>query len=74
MTLLGDWIALAPWKSRHVLLIDPAGRHQENTITGKRALAADHSTPLIVVWSGQYATTARFVHDDERDALDAALR
>lgn len=60
METLNEWIDIAPWKSRMLLLIDLDSMAQANTLGDKRELLAnanDHR--LIAVWPGQWRTTAR---------------
>lgn len=60
MMPLGEWIDLAPWRSRLLLImrITPDDVECFHTLGGKReALASDGA--LIAVWPGQYSSTAR---------------
>jgi hypothetical protein len=60
MTPLGEWIDLAPWRSRLLLIIRITADGMEgfNTLGGKREALASDGT-LIAVWPGQYSSTAR---------------
>lgn len=62
MEPLGDWVDVAPWKSRHVLLIgvdDLAHPVAALTLADKKHLLAASPHLLAAVWSGQWSTTAR---------------
>lgn len=79
MESLGEWADIAPWKSRQTMLMlieGEEGARSENTITGKRAIVGDcypQGALIIAVWSGQWATTARVVSDEDYLALRQAL-
>lgn len=73
MESLGEWLEIAPWKSRLLLFIDLDTLEQTNTIGGKREIIA-HDNRLLVIWPGQWASTARIVAPDERERLSEALR
>lgn len=72
MEPVGDWIEIAPWKSRQVVLIATDPPTYANTITDKRLLAATPG-PLLVAWAGRWSTSVRQVTDDERETLGSVL-
>lgn len=77
MNTLGDWVRIAPWKSRHVLLIAlTAGvTESSNGVVGKREILADATdeTLLIAAWSGDWSTTARVFDIADRVAVRKSL-
>lgn len=68
----GDWIDVAPWRSRLLLLIWCDGRGQDwqeaRTLGEKRALLARTDGTLLAVWPGEWSTTARLLTSEQRPA------
>jgi hypothetical protein len=57
---LGDWIEVAPWKSKRVTLLDIDGKRQALTLADKRELLVDVApASLWAVWTGQWSSHAR---------------
>lgn len=69
---LGDWIEVAPWKSRLLLLIDLDTKRQAATLGDKRTMLANaEGHRLIAVWPGQWSSSARgFVVGDAEKVAD----
>ena len=62
---------IAPWKSRHVLLIAGSvaeGWEYANTVGDKRLMLSTGG-PLIAVWPGQWSTTARIFGPGDHKAV-----
>lgn len=76
---LGDWIDIAPWKSKLVMLMFvPDDEYAldysaANTVADKRLLLAgsDKGT-VMAVWPGRWSTTARII--TERDVPEVLAR
>ena len=69
---LGDWLDIAPWRNRVVVLIhiDEDGIvTQAHGVGEKRDVLLDPSGAMLVGWNGQWKTDIRIMADDERDAV-----
>jgi len=70
METLGDWIDVAPWKSRLLMLMqvcdDDGALVTASTLGEKRELLANRDGIMVAVWPGEWKTTAReFAPGDE---------
>jgi hypothetical protein len=63
---LGDWLAIAPWKSRLLLLIDVDTMTQAVTIGDKREMLRTGGR-IVAIWPGQWSSSARVVVGQEVD-------
>ena len=69
---LGDWLDVAPWKNRAVVLIHIAEDDavtQAHGVGEKRDLLCDMTGTMLAGWNGQWRTDVRLMTDDERDAV-----
>ena len=60
MEPLRDWIDVAPWRSRKLLLINPTELTQAATLTEKREMLPKDRLLLIAAWPGQWPSSARY--------------
>ena len=77
---LGDWIDVAPWKGRGLLLMFiPDDEYSMDmsyaiSVTEKREVVGKSDMGTIVaVWPGQWSTSARVVAKSEVESLRARL-
>ena len=76
METVGDWVQVAPWKTRYVMLVlvTPVGWWEANSVAGKRELLGRGDEGVLVVsWAGRWAVTSRMVSADDVDGVRAAL-
>ena len=61
MDPLGDWIDVAPWRCRRLLILRVMGNEidQAATLGDKRKLVTEAAGTLIAVWPGEWSTSAR---------------
>ena len=64
---VGEWVEVAPWKSRMLLLLSHEGTWA-GTVREKRAMLASGG-PLFVVWLGQWSTTVRTLDGAELEEV-----
>lgn len=72
---LGDWVEVAPWKARTLLILHVSADGDVSyatTVAGKRAILALPGGLLVAVWPGQWSSTARII--TSLDALEVAGR